>query len=234
MLELIDVRTYYGRCQILDSVSLEVKQGSVVALLGRNGMGKTTTAHSIMGITPPREGKIYFQGENIAGLKPYQISRKGLGLVPQGRRIFPTLSVEENLTIAARKTSNTDAWTLPKIYSLFPILERRAKARGTSLSGGEQQMLCLARALLTNPSFLVMDEPSEGLAPLIVQSIADLIALLKSRVLSGLLIEQNLRMALDVADYIYILDKRKIVYHSEPVELKNNPQIQERHLAVTR
>lgn len=234
LLELVDVYTYYGESLILEGISMGVEKGSVVALLGRNGMGKTTTANSIIGYTPPRNGEIYFNNEKISGLPPHKIARKGIGLVPQGRFIFPSLSVEENLTIAARPAKGNGGWTLEKAYSVFPLLKERAKNRGTSLSGGEQQMLCIARALLTNPDFLVMDEPSEGLAPLIVRQIGNIVAQLKSEGFSVLLIEQNLSMALKVADYVYILSNGQIAYQSTPQELKNNRDIQEKLLAVTK
>jgi len=232
MLELVDVHTYYGESHILNGISMEVKAGSVVALLGRNGMGKTTTVRSIISFTPPRYGVVRFKGKDISGLPAHQICQMGLALVPQGRRIFPSLSVEENLTIGARSARRGGGWSLERAYSLFPLLKERARLKGNLLSGGEQQMLSIARALLTNPDFLVMDEPSEGLAPLIVQEIGDLILQLKSDGLSMLLVEQNLPMALRVSDYVYIVSKGEIVYQSTPEELKNNKGIQAKYLAV--
>jgi len=231
MLEVADISTYYGECQVLHGVSLKVEPGKVVALLGRNGMGKTTTAHSIIGFNPPRKGVIRFKGKQINGLEPYRISRMGVGLVPQGRGIFPSLSVKENLSIAARNTSVKDAWTLDRIYCLFPILKERAGLYANLLSGGEQQMLCIARALMTNPEFLLMDEPSEGLAPLIVQEISNIIQTLKGRY-SVLLAEQNLNMALKLADYVYIISKGAIVYESTPQELRQNEEIKSKHLGI--
>jgi branched-chain amino acid transport system ATP-binding protein len=233
MLRLVDVHTYYGEGHVLHGVSLEVEEGSVVAILGRNGMGKTTLVHSIIGFTPPRYGEVYFNGAKISGLPPYKISQRGLGLVPQGRRIFPSLSVKKNLTIGARPKKGSNGWSLDRVYSLFPILKERANTKGTLLSGGEQQMLCIARALLTNPDFLLMDEPSEGLAPLLVQQVGHIIRQLKSEGLSILLVEQNLSLALGVSDYVYILSKGEIVYQSKPEELKNNREIQVKHLGVT-
>ena len=231
MLEVVDIHTYYGESYILQGISLEVKEGSVVALLGRNGMGKTTTIRSIMGFTPPRRGVVRFKGKKISGLEPYQIARMGLALVPQGRGIFPSLSVKENLTIAARDGSKGEAWTLDRVYSLFPILKERAKLYANLLSGGEQQMLSIARALMTNPDFLLMDEPSEGLAPLIVQEISRVIDQLRGS-FPVLLAEQNLSMALGLADYVYIISKGTVVYESTPQELRDNEEVKSKHLGV--
>jgi len=233
MLNLADVHTYYGGSYVLQGISLEVKEGSVVALLGRNGMGKTTTIRSIIGFTPPRRGVIRFKGKDIAGLQPHRIAQMGIGLVPQGRHIFPSLSVEENLTMAARGGGKTGAWTLDRVYSLFPILKERAKYKGNLLSGGEQQMLTIARALMTNPDLLLMDEPSEGLAPIIVQEVSHIIAQLKESGFSILLVEQNLPMALGVADYVYVISKGVIVYQSTPEELRGNEEAKAKHLGVT-
>jgi branched-chain amino acid transport system ATP-binding protein len=232
MLKLTDVHTYYGNSYVLQGISLEVKEGSVVALLGRNGMGKTTTIRSIIGFTPPRRGEISFKEQSIAGLPPYRIAQMGIGLVPQGRCIFPSLSVRENLTMSARSRTKPDSWTLDKIYSLFPILKERAGYKGNLLSGGEQQMLCIARALMTNPDLLLMDEPSEGLAPIIVQEVGKVIGQLKQRGFSILLVEQNLSMALAVADYVYIISKGVIVHESTPQALKANEEIKAKYLGV--
>jgi branched-chain amino acid transport system ATP-binding protein len=233
MLKLVDIHTFYEESHILHGISLEVEEGSVVALLGRNGMGKTTTMRSIIGFTPPRHGEVWFKGEDVSHLPPHKICQMGLGLVPQGRRIFPSLTVKENLTIGARPSKRGNGWTLEKAYSLFPILKERANNKGNLLSGGEQQMLCIARALLTNPVFLLMDEPSEGLAPLLVQEVGNIISQLKSEGLSILLTEQNLPLALGVSDYVYILGKGEIVYQSTSEELMNNKEAQAIHLAVT-
>jgi branched-chain amino acid transport system ATP-binding protein len=232
MLELFDVHTYYAENHILHGISMEVKANSVVALLGRNGMGKTTIVRSIIGFTPPRSGVIRFKGKDISGLPSYKICQMGLGLVPQGRLIFPSLSVEENLTIGARFDKRGGTWSLERVYSVFPILKQRAKNKGNLLSGGEQQMLCIARAILTNPDFLLMDEASEGLAPLIVREIGEFTLQLKSDGLSVLLVEQNLPMALKISDYVYIVNKGAIIYQSTPEELKNNKEIQNRYLSV--
>jgi len=232
MLELIDVHTYYGESYVLQGISLEVKKGSAVALLGRNGMGKTTTIRSIIGFTPPRRGVIRFKGKEITGLQPHQVSQMGIGLVPQGRRIFPSLSVKENLLMAARGERKAEAWTLDKVYSLFPILKERTNYKGNLLSGGEQQMLTIARALMTNPDLLLMDEPSEGLAPIIVQEVGRIISQLKQSGFSILLVEQNLSMALGLADYVYIISKGVIVYESKPQELRANEKIKAKYLGV--
>jgi branched-chain amino acid transport system ATP-binding protein len=233
MLELIDVHTYYGESHVLQGVSLKVEQGSVIALLGRNGMGKTTTIRSIIGFSPPRDGQIHFKGSKISHLKSYQIAKLGIGLIPQGRDIFPSLSVKENLTMAARGKGRAAEWTLDKVYSKFPILQERSNLKGTLLSGGEQQMLAIGRALMTNPELLLMDEPSEGLAPTVVREIGDIIAELKKEGLSILLVEQNLPMALAVADYVYIISKGKIEYATTPGELEKNEEIKDKFLCAT-
>ncbi len=233
MLEISGVHTSYGGTQVLFGVSLEVARGAIVALLGRNGMGKTTLLRSIIGFTPPWEGMIAFRDKNIIGLKPYQIARMGLAIVPQGRQIFPSLSVRENLTMAARNADKPEAWNLQKIYALFPLLKERASIAGDLLSGGEQQMLSIGRALMTNPELVLMDEPSEGLAPMLVDEIGGIIQELHQRGLSVLLVEQNLKLALRVADYVYILSKGQVVHQSSATQLKDNPDIIHKYLAVT-
>jgi branched-chain amino acid transport system ATP-binding protein len=232
LLQLVDIHTYYGESYILHGISLEVKKGSVVALLGRNGMGKTTTIRSVIGFTPPRMGEIFFKGNDIVNLASYQIARMGIGLVPQGRRIFPSLSVEENLNIAVMSSSKARAWTLDSVYSCFPILKERANLSASRLSGGEQQMLAIGRALMTNPDLVLMDEPSEGLAPIIFQQICGIINQLKECGLSILLVEQNLPMALTISDYVYIISKGSIVYESTPAELNNNEEIKTKYLGI--
>jgi branched-chain amino acid transport system ATP-binding protein len=232
ILELIDIHTYYGDSYVLRGVSLEVGEGSVVALLGRNGMGKTTTIRSIMEFTPPRRGVIRFKGREITLLKPYSIVRMGVGLVPQGRQIWPSLTVEQTLTMSARSSKGPGAWNLQGVYSLFPILKRRAKLQSSSLSGGEQQMLSIGRALMTNPELLLMDEPSEGLAPILVLEVAKIIERLQSTGLSVLLVEQNLQMGLKVSEYVYVLSKGVIVCECTPEELAKNDEVKGRHLGV--
>jgi branched-chain amino acid transport system ATP-binding protein len=232
MLELIDIHTYYGESYVLRGVSLQISEGSVVALLGRNGMGKTTAIRSIIGFTPPRRGQIVFQGKEIKDLSPDKIAKLGIGLVPQGRYIFPSLSVKENLTMSARGAGKTDSWSLDKVYALFPILKERASSRGTLLSGGEQQMLAIGRALMTNPQLILMDEPSEGLAPLIVKEVGKIISQLKQKGFSILLVEQNLPMALKVADDLYILSNGEVVYESTPEQLRSNDEIKAKYIGV--
>jgi branched-chain amino acid transport system ATP-binding protein len=232
MLKLVDIHTYYGESYVLQGISLEVNQGSIVSLLGRNGMGKTTTINSIIGFTPTRSGKIHFKGVNITRFPSYQIAQMGMGLIPQGRHIFPSLSVIENLIMSARGTDKPGAWSLEKVYSLFPILKDRATYKGDLLSGGEQQMLAIGRALMTNPDLLLMDEPSEGLAPMIVREVKNIIKHLKKSGFSILLVEQNLPMVLAVADYVYILSKGIIVYQSIPNTLKGNEEVKANYLGV--
>jgi branched-chain amino acid transport system ATP-binding protein len=232
MLELADVHTYYGESYILQGTSLDVKEGSVVALMGRNGMGKTTTIRTIMGLTPLRRGAIRFRGREISNLESYRIARMGIGLVPQGRLIFPSLTVLENLTMAARHGETSGSWNLDRVYGIFPVLKARANSRGTLLSGGEQQMLCIARALMTNPQLLLMDEPSEGLAPIVVLEIRRIIRQLKESGFSILLVEQSLPMALAVADHIYIISKGVIVHQCTPDQLKNDEAVKSKYIGV--
>jgi len=234
MLELIDVHTYYWESYILQGVSAEVKEGSVVALLGRNGMGKTTVIRSIIGITPPKRGLVRFKGNDITGWPPNKIAQMGMGLVPQGRHVFPSLSLEENLTVSARNMEGPEAWTLGRVYSFFPVLKERAKHKGNLLSGGEQQMLAIGRALMTNPDLLLMDEPSEGLAPVMVLELKRIISQLKKSKLPILLVEQNVAMALAVADYAYILRRGEIVYESTSKELKENEGLKNKYLGIAK
>jgi branched-chain amino acid transport system ATP-binding protein len=232
ILELADIHTYYGESYVLHGVSMAVSEGSIVALLGRNGMGKTTSIRSIIGFTPPRAGMVWFKGKDITNLKPYRIAKMGIGLIPQGRKILPSLSVKENLTMAARRRGKAVEWTLDRVYSQFPILEKRAYLKGDLLSGGEQQMLSVGRALMTNPDLLLMDEPSEGLAPKIVRDIGTIIGQLREQGLSILLVEQNLPLALGVSDHVFIISKGRIVYESSPDELEKNEAIKVKYLCA--
>ena len=232
MLELVDIHTYYGESYVLRGVSLGISESSVVALLGRNGMGKTTTIRSIIGLTPPRRGRVLYRKEDVTALPPEKIAKRGIGLVPQGRYIFPSLSVTENLTMAARGAGKADSWSLDEVYALFPVLKERSGFRGTLLSGGEQQMLAIGRALMTNPQLLLMDEPSEGLAPLIVREVGKIIHQLKKKRFSILLVEQNLPMALRVADYLHIMSNGKIVYDATPDQLRSNDEVKAKYIGV--
>jgi branched-chain amino acid transport system ATP-binding protein len=232
MLKLLDVHTYYGESYVLQGICLEVKENSVVALLGRNGVGKTTAIRSIIGFTVPRRGAIHLKGIDVVGLPSYKIAQMGVGLVPQGRRIFPSLSVQENLTMSARNSGSTSAWSLDRIYALFPILKERAHQKGTLLSGGEQQMLTISRALMTSPELLLMDEPSEGLSPIMIQEVEHVIDQLKQNGLSILLVEQNLSMVLSVTDYAYIISRGAVVYESPSKELIHNQEVVTRYIGV--
>ncbi len=232
ILKIEDIHTYYGESYILQGLSLKCDQASVVTIVGRNGMGKTTTIRSIIGFTHPRSGKIYFKGEDITGLPSYRISQMGISLVPQGRRIFPSLSVRENLMISARQTRKGDLWDMEKVFNLFPILRQRINNRGNQLSGGELQMLAIARALISNPEFMLMDEPSEGLAPLVIENIGNVILQLKGSGFSILLAEQNLPLALRVADYVYVVAKGKVVFESLPEVLEGNEEVKNEYLAI--
>jgi len=231
VLEVENISTYYWDRRVLWDVSLTVPQGSVVGMLGRNGMGKTTIIRSVMGLTPPREGVVRFKDQPISGLPPYKISRKGIALVPQGRGVFPSLTVKENLTIGARNAKGKDAWNLDRVYDLFPILKDRAGFHANQLSGGEQQMLAIARGLMTNPELLIMDEPSEGLAPMVVKQIGEVVSQLKGQ-LTVFLAEQNFNMAVSICDYIYIVSKGMIEYESKPEDLVHNEEVKQRCLGV--
>ncbi len=231
MLEVKDIHTYYGESYILQGLSLRVGEGEAVALLGRNGVGKTTTIRSIIGFNPPRRGEILFEGRALQRHRAAQVSRLGVGLVPQGRRIFPNLSVRENLTVAARNASK-GGWTLDEIYRYFPRLKERQRNMGNQLSGGEQQMLAIGRALMTNPRLLLLDEPSEGLAPLILREIAAIVAQLQQKGLSILLVEQNIKMALGIAGRAYVMNKGRIAWEGTSTELLENESVKHLYLGV--
>jgi branched-chain amino acid transport system ATP-binding protein len=228
MLTVRDLQTAYGRSQVLFGVSLDVPAGQVVSLLGRNGMGKTTTVRSIMGITPPRSGSISLEGRALSGLPSYRIAQQGLGLVPEGRQVFPNLTVRENLVATARK----GPWTLERIYKLFPHLEARKGNYGNQLSGGEQQMLAIARALMTNPRLLILDEATEGLAPLIRAEIYRSIEQLKADGLSILVIDKDVKALTRVADRHYVLEKGRVVWSGTSAELAADTNVQHRYLGV--
>jgi len=231
MLEVNGIHSYYGDSHILRGVSLQVKPGEVTSILGRNGAGKTTTVLTIMGYVTPRQGGVVYDGKTINGLPSHRISRMGLGFVPQERGVFPSLSVEENLTVAAR-AGRDGRWTLERIYALFPRLKERRNNRGFQLSGGEQQMVSIARALMLNPSVIILDEPSEGLAPLIVDEIVEILRKMKSEGLAILLIEQNLKVALGLGDMHYVLSKGEVCFTGTSEALRGNDAVLSAHLSV--
>ncbi len=229
MIELKSINTFYGLGHILHDLSLRVGEGEVVALLGRNGAGKTTTMRSIAGLTPPRSGEIRYKGSNIAGLPSHRVSRLGIALVPETRDIFSFLTAKENLSIAARKGSR---WQIDSVLARFPRLKERLGNKGRELSGGEQQMLAIARALLTGPDLLLLDEPSQGLAPIVVETVMDTIRDLKSERVSMLLVEQNAEMALRLADRVYVIDHGSVVFEGTPDALRANRQVTTTYLGV--
>jgi len=230
-LALEGVDALYGDSHVLHGVSFNLREGRVLALLGRNGAGKTTCMSAIIGFLPPRKGAIRLFGEPIAGLAPETIARKGVGFVPQGRRIFATLTVRENLRVSERRSASS-VWNLASVFELFPHLEERAEQLAGSLSGGEQQMLAIARALMGNPRVLLMDEPSEGLAPLVVAEVGRTIARLKAEGQSILLVEQNVRLALELADEVVILNTGRVAFSGSAGEARGNEALITQHLGV--
>jgi len=233
MLILEKVETFYGRAQALFGASLTVGTGEVVALMGRNGMGKTTTIRSIMGLTPAGIGTITYNGQQINGLASYKIARAGIGLVPEGRQIFPTLTVRENLlAVAADYTNSNDPYTLERVFSIFPRLEERLKHLGSELSGGEQQMLAIARALMINPTLLLLDEPTEGLAPLVCEEIWNGLTILKERGLSILVVDKNIDALLRISNRICVMEKGRVVWHDEPPFAAFSDEMKKRYLGV--
>jgi branched-chain amino acid transport system ATP-binding protein len=232
VLKLDDIHTYYGDSYVLQGVSLDVPDRSVVAVLGRNGVGKTTMIRSVIGFSPPRRGRIELAGQDISHLAAHRISRLGVGLVPQGRRIFGSLTVRENLAVAEQERRAGAAWTPADVFGVFPQLKERLHLKGRNLSGGEQQMLATGRALVSKPHLMLMDEPTEGLSPLFVREMAKLIRTLKEQGTAVLLVEQNLAFALALADHVYVMNKGQIVYQSTAQELKDNPEIKARYLGL--
>ena len=223
MLEVAEIHTYYGKSHVLHGLSLSVQAGEIVTLLGRNGAGKTTTLRSIMGLTPPRAGRVVYQGEDITGRRAFQAVRRGIGYVPEGRRIFAL-----NLQVDV----NAGRWTLDRVLAIFPALAQRRFHKGRNLSGGEQQMLALGRALMGDPALLLLDEPSQGLAPLVVRTVFDVIGQLKGEGLTVLLVEQNVEMTLALADRHYIVEQGEIIYEGRNDEFRANPELRERYLNV--
>ena len=215
------LHTYYGKSHILHGVSLEVAEGKITALLGRNGAGKTTTLRSLMGLTPAREGKINIFGEDTTRWPTFRIAAAGVGYVPEGRRIFANLSVEENLKVPLERGG---PWTVERIYQLFPRLAERKENRGRQLSGGEQEMLSIGRALLLNPKLLILDEPSQGLAPLIVREVFRVVSRMRDEGISVLLVEQNVRMSLEISDQVYVLDDGKVIHSGSAAELAKDEE----------
>lgn len=232
MLELENIHTYYGLSHILFGVSLQVAQGEIVCLLGRNGAGKSTTMKSIIGLAPPHTGTIRFQGEVISGLKPHVIARKGIGFVPDDRRVFADLSVRENLEISERQMPEGNPWSQEKIFDFFPALKEIASRKAGYLSGGEQQMLTIARALLTNPKLLLLDEPMEGLAPQVVKTLEQQIQTLGDQGMTILLTEQNCQIALGLSQRIYIIDNGMIQYQGTVDELQADDEVKKKYLLL--
>jgi len=231
ILEVEDIHTYYGDAYVLQGLSLMLGQGQIVGLLGRNGVGKSTLVNSIVGFNPPRRGRILFKGADITHVSSFETVRSGMGLVPQGRRVFPTLTVEENLKVA-ECGGGRHGWNVDRVYALFPRLKERGAQRAKTLSGGEQQMLAIGRGLMTNPDCLIMDEPSEGLAPIIIQGVWEAIAKLKKEGLSILLVEQNANLALKLVDYVHVMSKGRVVYSAGPDQLRANEEVKASYLGI--
>ena len=231
ILELKDIHTYYGTSHILFGISMHVEEGESVCLLGRNGAGKTTTLKSIIGLTPPKKGNIRFQGKEIAGKPPYHIARMGVGFVPDDRRIFPDLTVRQNILLAKREREGS-IWNLDRIYSLFPKLKDLDSNMGGHLSGGEQQMLTIARTLMTNPSLLLLDEPGEGLAPLVVKAMGEQLMEIKKLGVTMLICEHNVGLAMSLSDRAYVMDKGAIRYQGTISDLKANEEVRKKYLMV--
>ena len=234
LLELSHVDAYYDDSHILFDLSLTVETGEVVCLLGRNGAGKTTTARSIVGLTPPRAGRITLRGHDLVGLPPYRIARLGIGFVPEDRRVFPNLTVYENLEVARRTWGHGAAstWTVERVFDLFPILAQRHRQLGATLSGGEQQMLTIARTLMGDPAVLLLDEPSEGLAPLVVETLRQQLGQLKQNGLTIVLAEQNVRFVSELGDRVYILEKGMVRYQGSMAEFLADEPVRQAYLAV--
>ena len=231
ILEAEQIHTYYGTSHILFGISFEVREGESICLLGRNGAGKTTTLRSIIGLTPPRSGKIRFRGKDLVGKPPYRIAQLGIGFVPDDRRIFPDLTVRQNILVARREREGS-AWNLDSVYNLFPKLQQLDTHMGTQLSGGEQQMLTIARTLMTNPELLLLDEPGEGLAPLVIKTMKVQLGEIKKMGLNMLICEHNVGLALSLSDRGYVMDKGAIHYHGTIEELRGNEEVRKKYLMV--
>jgi branched-chain amino acid transport system ATP-binding protein len=237
LLEVQDLNTYYGTSHVLQGISLTVAQGEIVGLLGRNGMGKSTALKSIIGLVKPKSGSVIFDGRDITGYPPYKGARAGIGYVPEERRIFPNLTVLDNLDLGikagrAAVRRNHSAWTVERIFKHFPILKERSYSKGKHLSGGEQQMLTIGRSLMGNPELLLVDEPTEGLAPLLVKEVRDILEGINKAGVSILLVEHNIKVAMSLANSIYLMGKAHIGFGGKAEELRVHPEIQEKYLEV--
>jgi branched-chain amino acid transport system ATP-binding protein len=232
LLEVEGIHTAYGTSRVLFGISLDIQPGECVCLLGRNGVGKTTTMRSIMGLTPPSQGHVRFKGRDITGAPPYRLARRGIGYVPEDRRIFPELTVWENLDVAARSANRPGVWTVDTVSGLFPKLRELRDRMGGVLSGGEQQMLTIARTLMGNPELLMLDEPSEGLAPVIVENLLDQVKRLKREGLTILLAEQGVDFSLSLADRVYVLEKGAVRHSGPAAQLRDDPDLRNKLLAL--
>ncbi len=235
MLEVNKINSFYDKSHVLHDVSLDVRKAEIIGLLGRNGVGKSTTLKSIMGIVRPSDGSIKFNGKEAVGLKPYQIAKLGVGYVPEDRRIFPTLTVRQNLVLgmkSGKKQKSAGGWSIDKVYDFFPELRQRDSFRGGNLSGGEQQMLTIGRTLMGDPSLVLIDEPTEGLAPQVVETVINVIEEIHRSGVSVLLVEQSMDVVMDLADSVMIMNKGEIVYKGMPGELQASPHIIETYLEV--
>ena len=237
LLEVRDLNTYYGTSHVLQGISLTVAQGELIALLGRNGMGKSTTLKRIIGLVKPKSGSVIFQEKDITGYPPYKVARAGIGYVPEERRIFPNLSVADNLFLGIKggkivHPDDPSVWTVDRIFRQFPMLQKRAKQPGRFLSGGEQQMLTIGRSLMGNPGLLLVDEPTEGLSPLLVKEVRDILEEINKAGVSILLVEHNIKVAMSLADRVYLMGKAHIVFAGTTEELKAKPQVREKYLEV--
>lgn len=237
LLEIHDLNTYYGLSHALQNISLNVKRGEIVALLGRNGMGKSTTLKSVMGLVKPKSGAVRFKGKDITGLPPFKVARTGIGYVPEDRRIFPELTVLDNLHIGIKggkavKGNNGNTWTVERIFQHFPKLKERAASKGRFLSGGEQQMLTIGRSLMGNPDLLLVDEPTEGLAPLMVQEVRDILEEINKAGVSILLVEHNFKVAMSLANRVYLMGKAFVGFSGTKEELAKNPEAREKYMEV--